>query len=51
VKEGEKEHRLTGSSCASLGLAGKGRSGRILPETREKEVDVVIAIVDPGSIP
>jgi hypothetical protein len=51
VKEGEKEHRLTGNSCASSGLAGKGRSGRISPEIIEEEVDVVVAVVDPGSIP
>jgi hypothetical protein len=50
-ERGEKEHRLTGNSCASSGLAGKGQSCRILPEIGEEEVNVVVAVVDPGSIP
>jgi hypothetical protein len=47
----EKEQWLTGSSRACSGKPEEDRSVRISPVTREKEEDVVVAVVDPGSIP
>jgi hypothetical protein len=52
--DGEKEGKdgeLTGSSCACSERTGKDRSGQISPVTGEEEVDLVVVVVDPGSIP
>jgi hypothetical protein len=46
-----KDGELTGSSCVCSEGMGEDQSGQISPTNREEEVDVFIAIVDPGSIP
>jgi hypothetical protein len=51
VGEGEKEHELTGSLRACSKRSEEGRSGRILPVSREEEEDAPVAVVGFGSIP
>jgi hypothetical protein len=34
-----------------IGEAREGQSGQISPVTGEEEVDLVVVVVDPGSIP
>jgi hypothetical protein len=50
-EKGGKDGELTVRSPACLGKSEEDRSGRISPETVEEEVDVVVAVVVPGSIP
>jgi hypothetical protein len=50
-EKGEKDGKLTGSSPACSERPGEDRSGPILPMTGEKEVDMVIVVVNPDSIP
>jgi hypothetical protein len=47
----EKEDKLTARMRAYSKKPKEDRSGRISPEIGEEEVDMVIAVVDPGSIP
>jgi hypothetical protein len=47
----EKDGELTRGSRACTGKPEEDRSVRISPVTREKEEDVVVAVVDPGLIP
>jgi hypothetical protein len=47
----EKEEQLTTRTRACSGKPEEDRRGRISPVTGEEEVDVVIAVVDAGSIP
>jgi hypothetical protein len=47
----EKDGELTGGSRACSGKPEEDRSVRISPVTREKEEEVVVAVVDPGPIP
>jgi hypothetical protein len=48
---GEKLKGVTRRSPACLGKSEEDRSGRISPETGDEEVDVVVAVVVPSSIP
>jgi hypothetical protein len=48
---GEKLEGVTRRSPACLGKSEEDRSGRISPETGDEEVDVVVAVVVPSSIP
>jgi hypothetical protein len=50
-ERGETEERLTARSWARLGKPENDRGGQISPETGQEEVDVVVVVVDPGSIP
>jgi hypothetical protein len=50
-EKGEKDGELTGSSCVCSERTGEDRSGQISPANREEEVDMVVAVVDPSSIP
>jgi hypothetical protein len=50
-EKGEKDGELTGSSCVCSKGTGEDQSGQISSTNREEDVDVVIVVVDPGSIP
>jgi hypothetical protein len=50
-EKGGKDGELTGSSRACSERLGEDRSGQSSLVTREEEVDVVVAVVNPGSIP
>jgi hypothetical protein len=50
-EKGEKDGEVTESSCVCSERMGEDWSGQISSANREEEVDVVVTVVDPDSIP